>query len=212
MKALALTLGMLAAQAQAATLQVTVLARDGQPLVDAVVLVTPASGARPAVPTSATITQSKMQFLPAVSVLPLGSKLKFSNLDGWEHHVRGGPAGLAAFSADAKAGFELRLAGRVEGQPPASTEVVLGQAGPLQLGCHIHGSMRGHVFVADTPWAAKTGADGVATFNELPEGAATLRMWHPEQLIDAAPSALSLGAVTVFKLPTTIQPRKRRAL
>ena len=41
--------------------------------------------------------------------------------------------------------------------------LTLEQAGPMQLGCHLHGSMRGSLYVTDTPWAVKTNADGVAT-------------------------------------------------
>lgn len=210
------TLTMLAATCaglvQAATLQVTVLARDGQPLADAVVLLEPAAGAAPKAlaPVTATIQQQKMQFVPAVSLVPLGSKLKFSNLDAWEHHVRGGPSGLAALNSTGKAGFELRLEGRAEGKPPSSVEVTAGQAGPLQLGCHIHGSMRGFVYVADTPWAVKTGPDGVATLSDVPEGAARVRLWHPEQLVEAAPTPVTITAVTALNLPTQVQPRKRR--
>lgn len=197
---------------QAATLQVTVLARDGQPLSDAVVLLEPAAGAVPKAPApiSITIEQQKMQFQPAVSLVPLGSQLKFSNLDAWEHHVRGGPSGLAAFSSTGKAGFELRLEGRAEGKPPAMATVTVGQTGPIQLGCHLHGSMRGFVYVTDNPWAVKTGTDGVAVLPDVPEGAARLRVWHPEQLVEAAATPVNITSVTALKLPTQVQPRKRR--
>jgi plastocyanin len=210
--ALAIAAALCGTLAQAATLQVTVLARDGQPLADAVVLLEPAAGAAPKAPApiTATVQQQKMQFLPAVSVVPVGSKLKFSNLDGWEHHVRGGPAGLAAFSASGKAGFELRLDGREDGKPPASAEVTVGQAGPIQLGCHIHGSMRGYVYVTDSPWAVKTGPDGVAVLPDVPEGGARLRIWHPEQLVEAAATPVTITQVTALNLPTQVQPRKRR--
>ncbi len=208
--ALAWVLG--GALAQAATLQVTVLARDGQPLADAVVLLEPAAGPsrKAAAPISVTIEQHKMQFQPAVSLVPLGSQLKFSNLDAWEHHVRGGPAGVAAVGSSGRAGFELRLDGRAEGKPPAMAEVKVEQAGPIQLGCHLHGSMRGFVYVTDNPWAAKTGPDGVAVLPDVPEGAARLRVWHAEQIVDAAPTPVSITSVTALKLPTQVQPRKRR--
>ena len=83
--------------AQAATVQVTVLGRDGKPLADAVVVVEPVAGAKPEAPApvSTIINQQKMQFLPGTVVLPVGSKVTFTNLDSWEHHVRGTPAGLA---------------------------------------------------------------------------------------------------------------------
>lgn len=201
-----------AATAQAGTLQITVTDRQGQPLPDAVVVVEPASGARGQAPTpvQTTIAQHKMQFVPAVTVVPVGSRVRFTNQDGWDHHVRGLPAGPADLSAAPGTGFELRLAGRVEDRAPTSTEVVMAQAGPLQLGCHMHGSMRGFVYVADTPWAVKTDTQGVAVLGEVPEGAALVRVWHPDQVVPGSPVPVRVQAVTAVTVPTQVLPRRRR--
>ncbi len=200
------------AAATAGTLQVTVTGKDGQPLPDAVVLVEPASGARGKAPppVQVNIGQHKMQFVPAVSVVPVGSRVRFTNLDGWDHHVRGLPAGVAGLTAAPGAGFELRLAGKTEGQPAASAEVVLQQPGPLQLGCHLHGSMRGFVYVADTPWVTRTDAQGVATLNDVPEGAARVRVWHPDQLVEGSSLPVQVQAVSAVTAPTQVVPRRRR--
>jgi plastocyanin len=197
--------------AQAATLQVTVLDRDGKPLPNAVVIVEP-GGVKPVAPApvSATIVQQKMQFVPEVSVVAAGSTVRFTNLDRYEHHVRGRPAGVAGLMASGEAGLELRLDGQVDGKPPASADATLGQAGPLQLGCHLHGSMRGFVFVADSPWVLKTGDDGVAMVKDLPEGAARVRIWHPEQLLEGAPTAVTIMPVTSLSVGTRVVPRRRR--
>ncbi len=196
----------------AATVQVTVLARDGQPLADAVVVVEPTTGAKPAAPrpVQATVQQLKMQFVPGTSVLPVGSRVSFVNLDSWEHHVRGVPAGLAGLNAGPQAGFELRLDGKPEGKDPATAEVTLTRAGALQLGCHLHGSMRGFIFVADSPWTVKTDANGVATLQDVPEGAARLRVWHGEQIVESPATALHVTSVTALSVPTQVQPRRRR--
>ena len=198
--------------AQAATVQVTVLGRDGKPLADAVVIVEPASGARPAspAPVSAVINQQKMQFMPGTSVLPVGSKVTFTNLDTWEHHVRGMPAGLASLNPGTQPGFELRMDGKTEGKDPASAEVTLSKAGAVQLGCHLHGSMRGFIFVADSPWTLLTDANGVATLQGVPEGAAKVRVVHADQLLEGAPVAVNITPVTALSLPTQVQPRRRR--
>lgn len=198
--------------AQAATVQVTVLGRDGKPLADAVVVIEPASGAKPAAPTpvSAVISQQKMQFVPATSVLPMGSRVTFTNLDTWEHHVRGVPAGLASLNPGTQPGFELRLDGRAEGKSPASAEVTLDKAGAVQLGCHLHGSMRGFIFVADSPWTVVTDANGTATMQGLPEGAAKVRVVHADQLLEVTPVAVNITPVTALSLPTQVQPRRRR--
>ena len=210
----ALASTLLTGAATAATLQVTVLARDGAPLPDAVVIVEPEGAAqRPPAPMAVEthIAQEKMQFVPTVSVIPLGSRVVFTNLDKWEHHVRGLPAGLAGLNAAPGSGFELRMGGKVEGKPAESASVVLTQTGPLQLGCHIHGSMRGSVYVTDSPWTVKTNALGVAMVPNLPEGAAKLRIWHAEQLIEATPTPATIQPLTVMEVPTRITPRRRRS-
>ena len=207
-----LALGLIGA-AHAATVQVTVLARDGQPLPNAVVILEPVdSSARPKAPPpiNLVITQEKMQFVPALSVVPAGSRVTFSNLDRWEHHVRGLPAGLAGLTAAPGSGFELRLGGKVEDKPAEASTVTLDQVGPMQLGCHLHSSMRGSLYVTDTPWAVKTNAEGVATLSDVPEGAARLRVWHVDQLLDATPTALTVIAVTAISVETRVQPRRRR--
>lgn len=201
-----------AINATAGTLQVTVTAKDGQPLTDAVVIVEPASGVRAKAPptTEASIAQHKMQFVPAVSVVPIGSRVRFTNQDAWEHHVRGGPAGLAGLTASPDAGFELRLAGKSSPQTGTSHEVTLVHAGPLQLGCHLHGSMRGFIYVADSPWVVKTNEQGVATLGDLPEGAARLRIWHPDQVVEGVALPVQVQAVSALTVPTQVVPRKRR--
>jgi plastocyanin len=202
---------LVAGSAHAATVQITVLARDGQPLADAVVLIEPVAGARPAapVPLSTTITQQKMQFVPAVSIVPLGSRVTFSNLDGWEHHVRGLPAGLAGLSSGHK-GFEMRLAGKEADKDAARSDLVMDKPGAWQLGCHLHGSMRGFIYVTDSPLVAKTGADGTALLNGVPEGAARVRVWHGDQLVDATAVDIDVSAASQIRLPTQVQPRRRR--
>ena len=198
--------------AHAATVQVTVLARDGKPLADAVVVIEPTAGAKPTAPApkATVITQEKMQFVPSTSVVPVGSKVTFTNLDSWEHHVRGTPAGLASLNAGASTGFELRLDGKAEGKEPASTEVTLTKAGAMQLGCHLHGSMRGFIFVADSPWTVQTDANGVATLQGVPEGAAKVRVVHADQLIEPPLVAVNITPVSALSLPTQVQPRRRR--
>lgn len=202
---------LLSLAAQAATVQVTVTGRDGQPLPDAVVIVEPAAGRpTPPRPMLAVITQQKMQFVPALTVVPVGSRVRFVNQDGWEHHVRGIPATGAVPGAGPSAGFELRLDGRVDGKEPAGKEVLLEEAGAVQLGCHLHGSMRGALFVTDSPWVVKTGPDGVARLPDVPEGAARVRVWHGDQLVDLPATTLQVTPVTALALPTSVVPRRRR--
>jgi plastocyanin len=206
-----------AASAHAGNLVVSVLDKDGKPVQDAVVIVAPANkSALPKMPmaTQATINQEKMQFIPAITVVPVGAKVNFVNNDPWDHHVRSSPAGMGQFSAT-NAGFELRLEGKTEGKPGKASEITLDKAGVVGatlLGCFIHGSMRGYIYASESPWAAKTSADGIATFEDLPEGTAQLKVWHPDQLVDIAPQQVTVGAVLAKNvMQLTVVPRRRRS-
>ncbi|KPF44369.1 hypothetical protein IP80_18045, partial [beta proteobacterium AAP65] len=196
----------------AATLQVTVLAADGQPLADAVVaLENPAGGStRKPAPVRTTVQQERMRFQPALLVVPAGSTVRFTNIDPFDHHVRGRPAATETLAEPQGVGFELRLAGAADGRTGGSQEVVMAQPGPIELGCHLHSRMRGHIYVADSPWVVKTDARGMATLSDAPAGAARLKVWHPDQLVPTAPVAVTVQGDAALKLPTGITPRTRR--
>ncbi|MBC7647642.1 MAG: plastocyanin [Vitreoscilla sp.] len=206
----------LAVTASAGSLSVSVLDKDGKPVQDAVVVIVPANKTpQPKKPlaTQVTITQEKMQFIPSVTLVPVGAKVSFVNNDPWDHHVRSSPAGMGQFNAT-NAGFELRLEGKLDGKPAKPSEVTLDKAGVLGatlLGCFIHGSMRGYVYASDSPWAAKTGADGMVVFDDLPDGAAQVKLWQADQLLDVPAQQATVGAApakNTFQL--TVVPRRRR--
>ncbi|MES1263435.1 MAG: methylamine utilization protein, partial [Peristeroidobacter soli] len=48
--------------------------------------------------------------------------------------------------------------------------VLFDKTGLVVLGCNIHDTMVAWVFIVDTPWIAKSGADGIATLKGLPNG------------------------------------------
>lgn len=200
----------------AGNLVVSVIDKDGKPVTDAVVVVIPANKAvlpKVALSAQATVNQEKMQFIPAVTLVPVGAKVRFINNDPWDHHVRSSPAGMGQFNAT-NAGFELRLEGKPEGKPAKASEITLDKAGVIGatlLGCFIHGSMRGYVYASESPWAAKTSAEGFTTFEDLPDGPAQVKIWQSDQLIDIAPQPVTIGsslAKNVFQL--TVVPRRRR--
>lgn len=201
------------AGALAATTSVTVIDKDGKPVQDAVVVVTPTAKGTPRtpLPMAMTIEQEKMRFIPPVALVPVGAKVTFANKDPWEHHVRGSAAGLAQFSSTG-GGFELRLDGMAAGKPPKTAEVTLDKAGAVLLGCHIHGSMKGHVYVSDSPWAQRTTPEGQAVFDDLPEGAAHIRVWHADQLLDLPLQTVQVHGASPARLTVQLQvvPRRRR--
>jgi plastocyanin len=202
------------AGAHAGSLQVTVLDKEGKPTPDAVVVLVPSvkGVAKNPPPLQAVINQEKMQFIPAVTVVSTGAKVRFINSDSWDHHVRMTAPGLAPIGA--AEGLALRLEGKSEGKPPKSTEVTMdrpGASGATLLGCFIHGSMSGHIYVADSPWTIKTGADGTAMLDDVPDGAATVKVWHAVQLVEPAPQKIMVSAAPgKITLQLDVVPRRRR--
>jgi len=207
------------ASANAGNVQIQVLDREGKPVPDAVVVMYPGStaGAAPSLlQASPTIEQERMRFVPALTVVMPGTTVRFTNQDRWDHHVRGNPAGGAPVAAPgaavASTNFELRLAGKADGKPANSADVKLDTPGVVLLGCHLHGSMRGHVFVTDSAWTLKTDDNGIARFASVPEGAAQVRVWHAEQLVDLPRKALNVVPGPVLDtVQLSVVPRVRRA-
>jgi plastocyanin len=133
-------------------------------------MVRPAGGAKPGAPMKLSgplvMAQKDIQFTPYLLVVPVGSSVSFPNRDKVRHHVY-------SFSAAKK--FELKLYGRDE-----SRSVTFDKPGAVSLGCNIHDTMIAFIYVTDTPFAAKSGADGVAVVQDAPAGAATVLVWHPD--------------------------------
>ena len=209
---LAFALGALALSAQAGALKVTVLDKEGKSVPDAVVVLVPAGpGAPKPLPMKVTILQEKMRFSPAVSLVGVGAQATFVNNDPWEHHVRASAAGFQNFDSAATGGFELRLDGKAEGKPAHQVEAKFDKAGPVLLGCHLHASMRAHVFVSDTPWASVSGSEGVASFESVPDGPVKIRVWHADQLLDLPPQQVTLTATPAnATMQLQVVPRRRR--
>lgn len=136
----------------------------GKPLADVVLYAEPDSGA--AAPKNlkpATIEQRGLQFLPRVSVVQAGSQISFPNNDKVRHHIY-------SFSPAKK--FDQKLYAGVAAAPQ-----VFDRAGTVVLGCNIHDRMVAYVKVVDTPYFARTDAQGIARI-ELPAGKYTFKAWH----------------------------------
>ena len=198
--------------AHAGSLQISVLDKEGKPVQDAVVVLVPSGGGAPRtpLPNRVTINQEKMRFVPAVSLVAVGARGTFINNDPWAHHVRASPAGAMDFDNSA-GGFEMLLDGKPEGKPAKSGEATFDKAGPVLLGCHLHASMRGNVYVSDSPWAALTAENGNAVFDAVPSGPVFVRVWQSEQLIAVPPQQMVLtDAPAKATVHLTVVPRRRR--
>lgn len=205
-------LAALPAAALAGPLNVTVTDKEGKPVQDAVVVLVPSGAGAPKtpLPTRVTINQQNMRFVPAVSIVAVGGKGDFVNSDPWAHHVKATPAGVLDF--DSKGGFELMLDGKPEGKPAKTGEATFDKPGAVLLGCHLHASMRGHVYVSDSPWASLTNADGSASFDAVPNGPVFVKVWQADQLIPLQPQQMTLtDAPAKAAVQLTVVPRRRRA-
>jgi plastocyanin len=204
----ALVLASLAASA--GTVQVTLTGADGKPAANVVVQVRPTAAWTPRpTPPVAVVTQQDLRYEPFVTVVPRGGSVRFVNRDAYDHHVRslaGGPLGSVAPAKQ----IDIRMGPAKSGQD-TSSDVVLDQAGAIVLGCHLHGSMRGHVFVSDTPWSAVSDAAGRVRIEGVPDGAVELRIWHPDQLTEQAAQTLLVGAASTAEAKLNFTPRTRAA-
>lgn len=157
-----------AGPALAGDVTVTVKGADGKPVPDAVVTIYP--NGQPTkgpikFPWAYRVAQQNIQFTPFVLVVPVGADVSFPNLDKVRHHVY-------SFSAGNK--FEIKLYGHEENRTARMNAV-----GAAAIGCNIHDQMVGFIRVVDTQYAAKTDANGVATVQDVPNGAVVAKVWHP---------------------------------
>ena len=207
--AAALALAAAAGAAQAGRLQVSVTTPDGKPAADVAVLLTPtAAWAAQPLPEPAVIAQQNIRFQPFVTVVPVGATVRFVNKDRYDHHVRSQPGGPLGNIAPAKQ-FEFRMAGTGSGKEPTSADLRMDVPGSVALGCHLHGSMRGHVLVSTTPWHAVTDEKGQAVIDGVPDGQAELKLWHPDQLTEQAATRVQVGSQAAVESKLNFAPRRR---
>lgn len=158
-----------AASARAGDLAVSVVDGDGHPVQDAVVSIEAPAGsvARPlAVPAQPLVVdQVDETFVPYVMIAPRGTQVVFRNSDTTRHQV---------YSFSPPRPFQL-ITVPGETSPP----MVFDQDGVVVIGCNIHDQMIAYLYVTDRPWAAQTGADGVARFAGLADGSYQAHIWQP---------------------------------
>ncbi|WP_440054972.1 methylamine utilization protein [Pseudoalteromonas sp. T1lg65] len=145
--------------ADARTIQV--LDSDGAPLQHAVIELT---GAIQVQPSPAIMDQMNKQFVPHVLAIHRGQQVSFPNSDDIRHHV---------YSFSQAKPFELKL---YAGMPKAP--ITFENSGIVVLGCNIHDSMVGYIYVADSSYFYITDKNGRA---EIPDNHRKATIWHPNQ-------------------------------
>ena len=195
LSALALAVCLCAIEADAADFEAKVRSPAGSPVVDAAVVLEPVARNAPTSKTRASIEQRDRDFIPYLTIVRKGTAVTFPNHDPIKHHV---------YSFSPAKTFELKLYSGQSAQP-----VVFDKTGEVALGCNIHDWMEAHVLVVDTPWFARTGADGIAHIKSVPAGEYRLRVWHPQQREAFAEQSLHLPAKRV-ELSLDVAPRMVR--
>ena len=72
--------------------------------------------------------------------------------------------------------------------------MVFDKPGVVVLGCNIHDWMVGYVYVSESPYFAKTNAEGKALLSDLPPRDYVVRVWHP-QLVASEETTRKSGRV-----------------
>lgn len=169
-----------ALDATGAGFEARVRSPEGAPVEDAAMVLEPVSGKVPQPKVQASIEQRDREFVPYLSIVQKGAAVAFPNRDKLKHHV---------YSFSPAKTFEIKL---YAGQP--AQPVIFDKSGEVALGCNIHDWMEAQVLVVDSPWFAKTGADGIARIAPMPAGSYRLRIWHPRQKAAAAMQEVVIGA------------------
>ncbi len=179
--------------ASAAPLDIRVIDAAGKPVSGAVVFLDSPQAREQVRPLAgAEVAQAERRFVPAVSVVTLGTSVTFPNLDTVRHHV---------YSFSPIKRFEIKL---YVGTPTAP--VVFDQPGIAVLGCNIHDQMSAWIVVVATPWFGRTDDAGRWAAASAPPGRYTLRAWQAGMPVGAAPVEQALtveaaGARAVITVP-----------
>ena len=181
--------------AHAASVDIQVFGQDGKALPEAVVFLE-SRDARAAVKPLAgsEIAQVDKQFVPRVSVVPVGTAVQVPNRDKVRHHV---------YSFSPAKTFDLKL---YIGTP--ANPVVFERSGVAVLGCNIHDKMVAWVVVVETPYFGRTDAQGRLRLDNVPPGSYQLRTWHADLPVGAAAAEQALavgaqGAAATARLPVS---------
>jgi|GEM_PF-297505 len=148
----------------AATL--TIVDQHGQPLSGVIVEYGEALPPLPPVAAPEIMDQVDKQFKPELVIIQAGALVSFPNSDDIRHHV---------YSFSPTKPFELKL---YAGKP--KSPIPFKNPGVVVLGCNIHDSMVGYIYVATahTKISDATGRVEIA----LDASSGAVRLWHPLQL------------------------------
>lgn len=151
---------------QAASLSLEFTDESGKPVVNAVAALIPANKISYAQKAKGIMDQRNNMFVPGVLAVRVNTLVYFPNGDDVRHQV---------YSFSPAKRFELRLYHGLTAEP-----VLFDQPGQVILGCNIHDSMLGYIYVVDTEHFTVSDEKGQLTINAIPAGNYTLEIQHPK--------------------------------
>ncbi len=179
-----------------AGIRIRVVDQHGEPVANAV-LELPIAAVQQAPAEVAIIDQINKRFVPMVIAVEQGQQVNFPNNDNIRHHV---------YSFSEIRQFSTELYADIPGEP-----ITFDRAGIAVLGCNIHDSMVGYIYVSPWQHVAVTDATGTVSFTlddntALP---ASLQVWHPWSADPAQQREVSSAGLTAgaeLEIQLTINP------
>lgn len=154
------------ADARAASFSLTATDAAGKPVTDVVAALVPDPKPHFTDKANAIMDQRHQQFTPGVLAVRTNTLVHFPNSDDVRHQV---------YSFSPAKRFELRLYHGRTAEP-----VLFDQPGQVILGCNIHDSMVGYIYVVDTDYFAVGNDKGQIKLANLPAGNYTLEIYQPK--------------------------------
>lgn len=147
-------------------LEINVVDQAGNPISQAVVSLKGDQVSASDVAKTAVMDQVNRAYVPYVLPVYEGTLVSFPNSDNIRHHVY-------SFSPAKK--FQIKL---YSGEP--TDPIKFDKLGIVALGCNIHDSMNGYIYVLDTPVFTKTNIEGNAQLDVTKVSNGELAVWHPD--------------------------------
>lgn len=149
------------------TLTVQVLNAQKKPLKNVVVFIEPVGHNIDKINTNTLeIGQNNKAFVPYISVMQLGSDVRFNNKDNITHQIYS-PVGNNKFSLKIRSGEKF-------------IKNDFNEAGEVSMGCNIHDWMTGYLLIVDTPYFAISNTNGNTEIQIEQSGQYKVVVWHPQ--------------------------------
>jgi plastocyanin len=166
--------------------------QTGKPLPEAVAYATAENGTapKPATLPQGKVDQVNKQFVPQVTIVQTGTSVDFPNSDNIRHSL---------YSFSPPKVFTQKLYSGKQAPP-----ITFDKPGLVLLGCNIHDQMVAWIVVVDTPYIAKSGADGKAALKSLPTGEYTVQAWYPSPGFEPFSKNIAVAADGVENVAVTL--------